>query len=46
MVRHRRTFDRIDLLDTYAHHLKVLGRPEEAADQMTALLGEAEGKLC
>jgi DNA-binding NarL/FixJ family response regulator len=38
-------FDRIDLLDTYAHHLKVLGRPEEAADQMSALLGEAEGQL-
>jgi DNA-binding CsgD family transcriptional regulator/tetratricopeptide (TPR) repeat protein len=35
------TFDRLDLLDSHIHHLKVLGRTEEAADAMEALLEEA-----
>ncbi len=38
-------FDRFDMLDTYTHHLKVLGHPEEAADQMMALLAEADGRV-
>ena len=37
------TFDRIDFLDTYTHHLKVRGRPEQSADAMLELLEEAEG---
>ena len=38
-------FDRLDMLDTYTHHLKVLGHPDEAADQMMALLAEADGRV-
>ena len=38
-------FDRIDMQDLYAHHVKVLGRYEESAELHLALLSDAERLL-